>query len=118
MIAAIVMTALRLVPATTFVATVMLTVPGEAKPAALTFVFAHKSKTQLQDWVRASAGRSDPDFLGEVVRGWKVGPVGEDGQPVPYSADALAALLDAYPAAGDEIYSGYMAAYREAKAGN
>jgi hypothetical protein len=112
------MTALRLVPAATFAASVKLTVPGERAPAVMTLVFAHKSKRELQAWVKNSADRSDADFLGDVVRGWKVGPVDEHGEPVPYSADALAALLDAYPAAGDEIYHGYMAAYREAKAGN
>lgn len=112
------MTALRLVPATTFVATVHLTVPGEPRRAALTFVFAHKTKRALQDWVRESAGKDDMALLSDVVRGWKVGPVDEAGQPVPYSADALAALLDAYPSAGNEIFEGYLAAYREAKAGN
>lgn len=112
------MSGLRLVPATTFPATVKLTVPGEKVKVPLTFVFAHKTKAELQEWVRNSANRADPDFLGDVVRDWKVGPVDEHGKPVPFSAEAFAALLNAYPAAGDEIYNGYMAAYREAQAGN
>ena len=112
------MSGLRLVPATTFLATVFLTVPGEPKRVPLTFVFAHKTRADLNQWVLNTDKRPDPEFLGDVVRDWKVGPVDEHGKPVPFSAEAFAALLNAYPAAGDEIYNGYMAAYREAQAGN
>jgi hypothetical protein len=112
------MGALRLVPAATFDAPVKLTVAGSPEPAVVVFVFARKSKSELRAWVESGAERSDPDFLGEVVKGWRAGVVDEHDQPVPFSTDAFAALLDRYPAAGGEIYQQYMAAYHEARTKN
>lgn len=112
------MGALRLVPAPTFEAPVKLTVAGSPEPAVVLMVFARKSKTELRAWQESGAGRADPDFLGEVVKGWRAGVVDELEQPVPFTPEAFAALLDAYPAAGSEIFTQYLAAYHEARAKN
>lgn len=112
------MGALRLVPAATFDAPVKLTVAGASEPAVVVFVFARKSKSELRQWMEGGAGRPDPEFLGEVVKGWRAGVVDEAEQPVPFSPEAFAALLDAYPAAGTEIYHQYLAAYDGARAKN
>jgi hypothetical protein len=109
---------LRIVPAATFDWPVRLTVAGAAEPAVVTFIFARKTKAELRAWVAGGADRSDPEFLGEVVKGWRAGVLDAADEPVPFTAEAFAALLNVYPGSGGEIYQQYMAAYHEAPAKN
>lgn len=111
------MALLRITPAPTFVAPVKLTVPGLAEPAVVQFTFAHMGKKALREWVARSTDRGDPEFLGEVVRGWS-GVIGPDDGDLPFTLEAFARLLDAYPAAGGEIFTAYMSAFHEARAKN
>lgn len=112
------MGALRLVPAATFDAAVKLTVAGAEEPAVVLFTFARKTKHELKAWIDSASGRQDPDFLGEVVKGWKAGVLDAEGTLVPFSQQAFEQLLDQYPASGLQIYNGYLAAYGEARAKN
>ena len=107
----------RINPAPTFDASVRLTVPGQDAPAVLQLTFAHMGRKAAADWIERAKGRSDADVIGEVVRDWK--DVQDDaGAPVPYSREALAALLDAHPAAGMELFDAYLAALSESRAKN
>lgn len=106
---------IKIAPEPTFQATVQFTVPGVEHRAPVVFTFVHLGKRALREWIarddKAEAGpRSDPEFFGEVVRGW-AGVLDPQGDPVPYSAQGLAALLDAYPLAGTELLEGYLEAY-------
>lgn len=111
------MPALRINPAATFAVPVRLTVPGVADKAVVVFTFAHKGKAALRAWTAGAQNESDAVFLGEVVKGWH-GVEAPDGSDLPFSAEAFAALLDAYPAAGSEIYQAYLTAYHEARSKN
>jgi hypothetical protein len=111
------MALLRINPAPTFTAPVRITVPGQDEPATIQFTFAHRGKKDLRDWVARAADRADPEFLGEVVRGWS-GVLDRDDADVPFTPEAFARLLDAYPAAGTEIFQAYMGAFHEARAKN
>lgn len=65
------------------------------------------------------AGRTSiEDVLGAIIVGWPDGPLYEDGTPVPYSLDNLAALVQAYPAARKEITRQYIKALTESRLGN
>lgn len=112
------MGALRLVPAATFDAPVKLTVAGASEPAVVLFIFGRKNKAELRDWIATAKDRADPDFLGEVVKGWRAGVLDEHEQLVPFTPEAFAQLLNQYPASGTEIYEQYLAAYHEARAKN
>lgn len=102
----------RLVPAPTFEAQVSLSVPGAAVPAVLRMVFRHKGRRDLTTWMSAAiqgGGGTDAEWLNQVVVGWS-GVADPAGADVPYTLEALAALLDAYPAAGRQIYESYLEA--------
>lgn len=64
----------------------------------------------------ASVG-ADAAWLGRVIQDWS-GPVDAKAAPVAYSPDALAALLDAYPAAAGELLAAYLAAMTDSRAKN
>lgn len=64
------------------------------------------------------AGRTSIEsVLGAIVQGWPDGPLYEDGTPVPYTLDNLAALIQAYPAARKEITHQYIHALTESRLG-
>ena len=60
---------------------------------------AHEADGPVADFLRALTDAPAPD-------------------PHAMKGGGFAALLDAYPNAGNELFEGYLAAYREAKAGN
>lgn len=108
----------RYVPNPTFPATVQITVPGAAAPAPLEVVFKHKSRKEAEAWF-ASIDKStlDIDVVAEIVADMP-GLEDEQGQPVPYSREVLARLLDEYHIAGLEILLAYRTALRESRAKN
>ncbi len=99
----------KLVPNPVFQAVLQLTVPGSATPAPITFNFKHQGRNALRAWVQGATGKPHAEVLAEVIDSW-AGVQQPDGAPVPYTPEHLAALLDAYPAAGDEIFDGYLSA--------
>lgn len=96
----------RINPAPTFRAKVPLTVPGEDKRGLVEFVFRHKTRQQFAAWWEAIEGRKDADILADVVAGWE-DVIDEQGEPVPYSPEALALLIDRFPASAAEILLAY-----------
>lgn len=107
----------RLNPNPTFKAQVALSIPGQATPLEITVEFRHKTATALQDWRSRAKGRTDVDNVAEIIAGWD-GVFADDGTPVPYSATALATLLDNYSAAKWELVAAYHAELTEAKQKN
>lgn len=109
---------LKLSPAPTFDFNADITVPGAEAQAILKITARHKGREALQAWIdSAKANTGDVEFLALVIAGWE-GVYGDDGQPVPFSAAALARLLDAYPASGRELFDQYLQAHTESRRKN
>lgn len=112
---------LKLNPSPQFIAPVSLTIAGESETGSVLLTFKHQGKQALAAWLDSAtsgtSGTSDLDLVAGVVLGWD-GVNDESGAPVPFSRDALAALLDAYSAAAGEIVSAYIHALTESRAKN
>jgi hypothetical protein len=100
-----------------FTCPVQLSVPGEAKPRVVHFVFRHKDKLQLRAWHADALGKSDAALLDELIVSWS-GMVGEDGADVPYSITALEDIITKYWPAREEITDAYLNELRGSKAKN
>lgn len=90
----------KLTPDPTFRASVAITVPGEEQPETIAVDFKHLPKSALRDYFASLDGKSDADALGAIIAGWS-------GVDTDYSAEALALLLDNYPAAAAEMFEAY-----------
>lgn len=101
----------KIVPKATFSAEVALSVPGEANPATITVDFKHLSKGAIRDYFAGLEGKTDAEALGAIVAGWQ-------GVDTPYDQEALAALLDNYPAAAGELFEAFRRELLEAKRKN
>lgn len=106
----------RLTPNPTFTADVKVTVPGADAQAVLTLTFRHKGRKALKAWIEGAAERPDAEFLDEVIESWR--GVETATGAVAYSRETLAELLDAYPAAGGEIFDAYLRALTRAREKN
>lgn len=89
---------LKLQPNPTFTANAELSVPGQEKTARVAVTFKHLSKNKIKDFFGNLEGKTDADALGEIITGWG------DGIDEKYSPEALAELLDNYPAAAGELF--------------
>ena len=97
-------------PSPTFTASVAIPVPG-GPAQALTLVFRHKRKSEIQRFLDGAAGREDADLISEIVAGWK-------DVDAEFCADNLARLLDAYPAAAWAILEAWVDALGRAREKN
>ena len=118
------MATFKLNPAPQFAAAVQLTVPGQADTAVLSLTFRHQGRKALDAWVKrpsqiadGAPALNDAEYLAEVIVGWD-GVLDGQGGPLPFSPTAFAELLDAYPAAGTEIFTAYVKALTESRAKN
>lgn len=107
----------RIIPQPTFAAAAKISVPGEASPGILNIEWRHQGRAALKRWIESLAGASDSQALLQVIADWQ-GVVDEAGQPVAFTAPALEALLDAFPAAGSELCRCYLQALTESRLGN
>ncbi|MBP6772717.1 MAG: hypothetical protein KA154_06920 [Gemmatimonadaceae bacterium] len=101
----------RIEPSPLFWTAVRLTVPGEPAPAQVELQFAHKSVSDLREWVDRVRESNDRSTVAEVVRDWR-------GFDAEFSPDVLARMLQNYPAAGLEIFDQYVTALTESRAKN
>ena len=104
----------QLDPAPTFEVVVPISAPGKAAGLDLAITYRHKRKTALAEWIATARGRTDVEILGEVIEGWS-GMHNRKGEDVPYSSDALGALLENYPAAKDDLFNVYFRELTEDK---
>jgi hypothetical protein len=101
----------KIQPKPTFTAKVSISVPGEAKPATFDAEFKHLGRDGLRAYFEHLEGKTDVDALAEIVVGWS-------GVDVPYSADALAEMLDNYPTSALAFFDAFRREALEAKAKN
>lgn len=107
----------KIAPAPTFQSAAKVTVPGQAAPALLNIEWRHKGRAALRRWIDSLGGEDSISALMEVIAGWE-GVGDDDGEPLPFCSDALAILLDAYPASGTELCRAYIEALTESRLGN
>lgn len=108
----------RIDPKPTFSCEVRLSVPGSDVGAPIGVTFRHKGARALQDYFRRAKDLpDDATYLAEVIQDWS-GVEDADGAPVPFSFEALAKLLDAFPAAGTELLMVYRRQLQDARAKN
>lgn len=122
----------KLVPNPTFPCEARLTIPGAEATGVLTLEFRHQGRAALRKWIDSFATptpsvsppptapsplAAEIDALHAVIEAWS-GVVDDDGHPVNYSRGALGDLLDAYPAAGGELFKAYLDALTESRLGN
>jgi Phage tail assembly chaperone len=105
----------RLQPNPTFTAEVKISTPQGVVPLKLEF--KHMGKKALGEWTEASKGKPDIEVLGPVVSGWS-DVFDCNGEPVPFSYDALAQLLGDYSPAAREIFMAYVLALTESRSKN
>lgn len=105
-------------PTPTFTADVEITEPGQAEPIKVAFVFKHKGRKQLDEFIgrpakakEAGEELKDPQYLGEVIEGWP-------GVDAPFTPENFATFLEQRPASGHEIYRAYLRALTESRAKN
>ncbi len=96
----------KLVPAPTFEADVGLSLPGGGQ-ATVRLVFRHQGRAALKRWIDGAGDLTDAAFLSAVIAGWR-GVHGPQDEAVPFTPEALEALLDAYPSAGSEVFEAYL----------
>lgn len=108
---------IKLNPDPTFETLVKITVPGHPAPVEVPMTFRHMPTDERVEWLKASAEKKMVDALPEIIVDWK-GVMGDDGQVVPYSKEALNTLLNNYPAAATEILRAWGAELLESRIKN
>ena len=93
----------------TFVATVLIPIPGK-KPVPVEFTFKGRTRNEFRDFLDAASGREDPDLMMETICGWEL----ED----QFSRENVDRLLQSKPASGRAIIEKYIAEMTGARLGN
>lgn len=102
---------------------VTITVPGAEQVGVLKVVYAYQTARQHDAWrdgvvsAAASGSQTMTELLAPVIKGWE-GLEDDQGQPIPYSSEALDDLLDKFPAAAGELYRGYTHVLTRSRAKN
>lgn len=84
----------------TFRAKVCIPIPG-LEPAVIECLFRHKTRSELREFLSRASERDSEAVLAEILEGWS-------GVEREFTREALAALLDSYPAAGNTIFDAYL----------
>jgi len=103
------MAKLSLVANPTFQAKVAIPVAGGAAVDVL-MTFRHRTKKDLEEFVKSRADKSDVESFMDMVIGWEL----ED----PFNAESVSLLLENYIGAAVSTYRTYLSALVEAKSGN
>lgn len=109
--------AFRIVPNPTFRVKVPLTVPGADLRAVVEIEFKHKGRTAFVAWWESITGRTDAEILADVIADWS-DVIDDKGEQVAYTPDALALLIDRFPASAMELQGAYRRALWEAREKN
>jgi hypothetical protein len=100
---------LKLVASPTFTAKVGIPVAG-GDPADVVMTFRHRTKSQLDEWVKESGSRSDILTFKDMVIGWDL----EDA----FNDDSITLLLENYMGAALATFQVYVDELVKAKAKN
>ena len=110
---------IKLQPDPTFTADVRLTVPGQAEPAVVPMTFKYMTAEQVTQWFKDNGAVEKTEAMRALVLGWDEKAVaGPDGTAVPFSADALSALLKNYIPATGEILQAWQTGLSESRIKN
>ena len=108
----------KLQPNPTFKTRVGISVAGTDKPVEIEVEFKYLAKKPLREYFDRINGRganatpmTDEEGLAEIIVGWS-------GVDQPYSREALATLLENYPAAPVDLYGAFSRELMEAKRKN
>lgn len=90
-----------LTPNPTFWAKAAISIPG-GDPAEIEVQFRHKGRAELAEYFQrlGTLAVSDVDAVAEIVADWR-------GVDQPYSKEALATLVDRFPAAARDLLTAY-----------
>ena len=89
----------KLCPDPTFWTSVAIPIPG-GEPGTIEVECAHMGREAFQAFIEDAKSGDDLTTCAAIVRGWK-------GIDAEFSAEALAELLDNYPAAAGQIVRAY-----------
>lgn len=103
------MSVLKLKPNPTFRAKVSIQVAGD-EPATLLVTFKHRTRDQLDAWLKESQGRDDVSSILEIAEGWDL--------LEPFDADNVRFLVQNYIGAPVALVESYIAELTKAKAKN
>jgi len=97
----------------TFKVKVQISIPGSDKPGSLEVEFRHMGRAKLREFLDKlkSSEDDDADNLMVIIQGWS-------GADVPFSREALEALLDQYPASARELFDAFLAELATSKRKN
>jgi len=104
----------------TFRAKVAVHRPGEPEAAPFTVEFRHMTQSKLQAFLDETKSKRDQeaiDALASIIVSWE--SVGTPaGEPVPFSRDALAQMIDQFPATAQSMFVAYAAELAGSRLGN
>lgn len=100
---------LLLSPDPTFKSKVDIPIAG-AKPFVVEFVFRHKSKDQLKEWLDSMQDKEDADAILEVASGWD--------QPDAFDRDSLVKLAQNRIGSVGAIIAKYISELADKRLGN
>lgn len=103
------MAKLTLKAAPTFRAKVGIPVAG-GSPVPVEFVFKHRTKTELEQFMASRAGASDLDSVLEMAEGWDLSE--------PFDREGVELLLENYGGAALALYVAYVDELLQAKRKN
>lgn len=96
----------QLEPNPTFTAPVSIPLPG-GETATFEIIFNHMGRKALQRFLDRVKDLPDAEGIGDIVYGWS-GVSGADGEPLPCTEEALAAMLDNHHGAALAILQTYI----------
>lgn len=100
----------RLKAPETFQHAVPIPLPG-GEVGTLEIEYHTMTRTGHINWLQTLQGRSDIEIVSDLVAGWQ-GVTDADGEPLEFSHENLAALLDLFPGAAMAIITAYQAGLR------
>lgn len=110
---------IKLNPEPTFWHDVRLTVPGQAEPALVPMELAYMTAEQSAAFYKEHETKLASEVLHKVVRNWGAQAVrADDGTFVPFSYDALTALMKNYQPAASEIWRDWQAGLSQSRVKN
>lgn len=92
-------------------------IPTTVGVATLKLEFKHLGKEGLKKLHEIAVSKPDIETLSNIIVGWTE-VFDNDGNSVPFNADSLSKLIEAYPAAPYEIYEAYQKAATGARVKN
>lgn len=95
--------ALKLNAEPTFRAKVEIPVPG-GKPEPIEFIFKHRKKDELREFLETSKDLEDPDYVLQIAMGWELSE--------EFNRENIVRLLQNYHGAGAAISVTYVSELR------